>query len=398
MKQKAQTLLQTIDQLDEILQLIISHPDPLLKELDSFPVAICVFDLDGIFLDMNRAYAEYFGYSKEELIGSTFSPVLPEQTREKATENFLEGFRKGVEYKGVVFEVQHKDGHHFPIVFNNVNGKTIEGTVCRLCVLADISNLQRAGEQLFETKGKLHDEIHRLETQLRSQETARHALVHDIKKPFQNILGICSILSNPEVKPDEVQLWVKTIEEICHKGLQQTEAMQGITKMERGLFKPSLKAVDLLTFLQQIIASVQPMLSSKEINCKIIYNGQEYTPKQHCELQTDALYLELLLSNLLLNAIEASPDKKDITISVHESPHGVLLRLHNYGAVPEKIRENFFDKFVTDGKPKGTGMGTYIAKLIVQAHQGQITMESSEQTGTTITINFPKQEASHKAA
>ncbi|WP_394698468.1 ATP-binding protein [uncultured Desulfobacter sp.] len=49
----------------------------------------------------------------------------------------------------------------------------------------------------------------------------------------------------------------------------------------------------------------------------------------------------------------------------------------------------FFDKYATFGKSGGTGLGTYSAKLFTQIHGGQIEMDSSDTSGTTITVRFP---------
>lgn len=60
--------------------------------------------------------------------------------------------------------------------------------------------------------------------------------------------------------------------------------------------------------------------------------------------------------------------------------------------VPLAIRDNFFDKFVTSGKPGGTGLGTYSAKLLTQAQGGTIALSVSDITNTTtVTVSLPRQ-------
>ncbi|WP_424582554.1 ATP-binding protein, partial [Tunicatimonas sp.] len=55
-----------------------------------------------------------------------------------------------------------------------------------------------------------------------------------------------------------------------------------------------------------------------------------------------------------------------------------------------ELRDSFFEKFATAGKKKGTGLGTYIAKLVVNMHQGSIAYHSSEEYGTDIVILLPQ--------
>ena len=68
----------------------------------------------------------------------------------------------------------------------------------------------------------------------------------------------------------------------------------------------------------------------------------------------------------------------------------VSIRISNDGVVPHDIRDRFFEKFSTSGKPDGTGLGTFSARLIAITHGGTIAMETSdEQASTTLTVCLP---------
>jgi two-component system sensor histidine kinase/response regulator len=72
------------------------------------------------------------------------------------------------------------------------------------------------------------------------------------------------------------------------------------------------------------------------------------------------------------------------------SGESAIIRIHNTGSVPVDIRETFFEKYSTSGKPGGTGLGTYSARLIAETLGGDIKLETSDETGTSITIELPK--------
>jgi signal transduction histidine kinase len=57
--------------------------------------------------------------------------------------------------------------------------------------------------------------------------------------------------------------------------------------------------------------------------------------------------------------------------------------------VPEEIRDRFFEKYTTAGKATGTGLGTYSARLIAETHGGSVHLETSEETGTTVSVHLP---------
>lgn len=68
----------------------------------------------------------------------------------------------------------------------------------------------------------------------------------------------------------------------------------------------------------------------------------------------------------------------------------MTVAIHNFGAVPEGMRERFFEKYATAGKSTGTGLGTYSARLIAETQRGGIRMDTSETEGTTITVSLPR--------
>lgn len=72
-----------------------------------------------------------------------------------------------------------------------------------------------------------------------------------------------------------------------------------------------------------------------------------------------------------------------------EDGEGPPVSIHNHGIVPEGIRDTFFDKYATAGKSGGTGLGTYSARLIAETMGGNITLDTSDDTRTTIRIVFP---------
>ena len=96
-----------------------------------------------------------------------------------------------------------------------------------------------------------------------------------------------------------------------------------------------------------------------------------------------------MLSNIIKNAVEASPTGEEVEVAMI-SEESAIIGIHNAGAVPIDIRETFFDKYTTSGKPGGTGLGTYSGKLIAQTLGGNIKLETSDEAGTTITIVLPK--------
>jgi nitrogen-specific signal transduction histidine kinase len=67
--------------------------------------------------------------------------------------------------------------------------------------------------------------------------------------------------------------------------------------------------------------------------------------------------------------------------------------IRNRGAVPESLRERFFDKYATSGKQTGTGLGTYSSLLFAEAQRGCVELEASEPGATTLIVRLPRPKA-----
>jgi len=98
-----------------------------------------------------------------------------------------------------------------------------------------------------------------------------------------------------------------------------------------------------------------------------------------------------LLENLIRNAIEASAKGDKITVML-ERGEMYAIHIHNPSAIPKTIQPRFFQKFATEGKIQGTGLGAYSAMLAAKIQKGSITFRTSDEDGTTISVHLPKPE------
>ena len=104
----------------------------------------------------------------------------------------------------------------------------------------------------------------------------------------------------------------------------------------------------------------------------------------------DATLCYSAFQNLVKNACEAAPQGTKVSIQLLDQTP-LRIDIQNVGAVPAAIRERFFDKYVTAGKRGGSGIGTYSARLLVQAQHGDIGLEVSDaQNWTRVSVTLPR--------
>jgi len=114
------------------------------------------------------------------------------------------------------------------------------------------------------------------------------------------------------------------------------------------------------------------------------------------QVLVDPEYLKLVLSNLLDNALKFSPPGSPIAITGEVTEREVITHVRDHGAgVPPQRLPHVFDKYETVGQPPysartGTGLGLYMARLLVEAHGGRIWVDSTLGEGTTISFALPR--------
>jgi PAS domain S-box-containing protein len=110
------------------------------------------------------------------------------------------------------------------------------------------------------------------------------------------------------------------------------------------------------------------------------------------QLMADPHLMHRVLANLILNAVQAMPDGGTVTVSASTTDGSVAISVHDTGiGIPTDARDKLFKPLFT-GKAKGTGLGLAVVKRIVEAHAGQITVESQVGKGSTFTVNLPSEE------
>jgi K+-sensing histidine kinase KdpD len=107
-----------------------------------------------------------------------------------------------------------------------------------------------------------------------------------------------------------------------------------------------------------------------------------------CLIRAEELLCHCLLSNLLKNALEASPRGANVHVEFRRGTCCDVF-IHNLGEVPAALRLTFFDKYTTFGKKMGTGLGTYSAKLMARTMGGDVYVDCSQPGKTQVRVSLP---------
>ncbi len=208
------------------------------------------------------------------------------------------------------------------------------------------------------------------------------SLLHDFKNPFAIISLGSTIIQNRY--PEDA----KTAK-ICSSMESQIRRMvdmaNDLAAFARGEHEIEITEISLDTLFDEFHELNSPFFNHDRIQLRLCGNG--------VTLQGDAIKLLRVLQNLVGNAIDAiltAEIEGKVDVSAEEKNGEIHLKIIDNGpGIPQKIRENLFEPFVTQGKSDGTGLGTAIAKSVVDAHRGSIEFETSAH-GTAFTIRLPQ--------
>jgi PAS domain S-box-containing protein len=332
--------------------------------MNSLPVGMSLIDTaTQEIVDVNSAALLMTGYSREELVGkhccqslcSTKNGgcLLPDK------DNLLENSE---------IAIQMKSGAELPIL-KTMADLSMDGRKYLLEIFVDISEQKRLES--------LKEDVDRI-------------VRHDLKSPIIGMINACTVLlmDNDEVQ-GEVRDMLKVILQQGKKVLRMIGMSLTMYKMESGTYKYVSERVDFMGVVRRVLTELDDVANSKGSPVNVLLNGKKPEEGAVLLVMGDELLYDSMLANLLKNAIEASPFGKPVELSL-ESGKPSFVTIVNSGAVPEDIRDGFFNKYVTSGKRTGTGLGTYSANLIARTVGATIEMDTSDDLDrTTVIIHLP---------
>lgn len=351
------------------------------KILNVLPIGVSITDKNGRYTFVNPRFCQIYGYEKDELIGKHFSMMVPDETNAKMNRLHDEFMDQQYELHGE-WEAQRKGGETFTIL---VNAAYLEdeasGEPLKMTFAVDTESLSMSTDNLNAT-------VEMLNRKIDAQELAFHISNHDMRNNIGNISQLADLLRSTELN-EKQNKYVDIIHQLSVRTLDMLKMSSDYLKMEKGNYRPQYTKFDLMQSLSAEIGAYSRESENSNIVFQTIFNGKEIPfEDESLIIRADKSYMERMFGNLIGNAVEASPEGGKITLHI-KSDEKLRLSIQNQGVVPEDMRSHFFDKFATSGKEEGTGLGTYIAKLVTRLHHGHIYFETSEEEGTTLFVELP---------
>jgi signal transduction histidine kinase len=226
---------------------------------------------------------------------------------------------------------------------------------------------------------------------LSRSEQARRNLIndvaHELRNPLMNIRGSLELLAEGILEPTPETL--ASLYEETSLLSRLVSDLQDLSLAEAGQLHLARQPIELEEVVSQIVQIVQPQLERKHLTLYVSL------PSPLPPVEADPERVAQILRNLLRNAIThtASPGEIHISASLHAAMVQISVQDTGMGIAPEHL-PYLFERFYRADSSRsratgGTGLGLAIVKQMVQAHGGQITVESQPRKGTCFTFTLP---------
>lgn len=221
-----------------------------------------------------------------------------------------------------------------------------------------------------------------LEENARLREDVERMSRHDLKTPLNSVLGASRLLrDDAKLTADQREL-VGVIQRAGMRMLEMVNLSLGLFRMERGTYEFRPQAVDLRELVTRVMVDLQSYADAHSVTLHL--QGSEIRP---VVVRAEELLCYSILANVLRNAIEAAGPGRQVSIAIRRGDP-VAVAVHNPGEVPPGLAPRFFEKYVTQGKSGGTGLGTYSSRLMARVQQGDLQLRTGAAEGTTLTLTL----------
>ncbi|HEV8587096.1 MAG TPA: response regulator [Methylomirabilota bacterium] len=319
----------------------------------------------------NPAAERVFGQAAAQVSGRRITELLPEREYRAARERLARGAAMEM------FETTLTEGRETPaalaVTLSGLRGRHggLDGLIA---IVRDITAQREVENQLQQSE------------KLTALGQLAGGIAHDFNNLLQAILGYAQLM---KANPEDAALLQRSLSVVESAAIDGSETVRRIQQFARLRPDERFMPVDVNHIVEDAVAITRPRWEEK-----IAHDSRpmdlrlDLRAKQHLHGRSAAL--TEVMTNLILNAMDAMPDGGTLGISTKDVGDGVVVTVTDTGiGMPEHVRRRVFEPFFSTKGESGSGLGLSMAYSIVRRHGGEIRVESEPNRGTTFTLTLP---------
>ncbi len=353
---------------------------------DNAPNILWMTNKEGTTTFFNKAWLDFTGRERESINPDLWLHLLHPDDQEACLNIFLQAFENHAKFE-MEYRLRRHDGEYRWILDTGSPRLTSEGDFLGYIGSAsDITPRKRAEEALRHTKDLA-------ESANRAKSAFLANMSHELRTPLNAIIGFSDLMLKELFGPIENEKYSHYVNDINESGILLLNVINDVldvSKAESGKLQISEEKVH----IPQVIEAAVKMIEVKARDGELTLT-QDFPENLPLLLADERLVTQILI-NLLSNAVKFTPQGGDVTIHVEiDNDNRLNLSVIDTGIgiakedIP-KVMASFeqLDNWMSR-KHQGTGLGLPLVKSLIEAHQGEIFIDSEPDQGTTVLVRFP---------
>jgi signal transduction histidine kinase len=220
-------------------------------------------------------------------------------------------------------------------------------------------------------------------------------LVHEIRTPLAALSTASSLLDRPDLNDSQRHSVLSTFRREIQRLSELTDDYLDLARLESGRVRMQMELFSVAALVSECVEIASPLVHAQGLRLR------QDLPRDSLEIEADRTKIKQVILNLLSNAVKYNVPLGEIILRAFRGPcigigdtTSVCIQVADTGkGIPPEDLPHVFKRFFRsqdgDSLTRGTGLGLYIARHIVESHHGRIEVESRPGQGTTFTITLP---------
>src|SRR5208282_10286 len=328
---------------------------------------------DGAIASWNRAAEHLYGYTAEEAVGLPITRLAPPERRDEVERN-LEILNRGGHVASYRTERIRRDGTRWPVLLSVSPLRNARGEIVGASAIARDISAEKQSEEAIRRSEKLA-----------TAGRLAASIAHEINNPLEAVINLLYLARHDSTHAVEY----------LNQAEQEVGRVARLAQQTLGFVRDTSSpgSMDPAAIMDEIL-----LLYSRKLEGRKIHVTRRY--RDRCSVSGYSGELRQLLSNLLVNAVEAMHEGGSLQVRVaagrdwSDGREGVRITVADNGSgIPRNHLRQIFEPFFTTKKDTGTGLGLWVSHGIVQKHGGSIRVRSRAEgrsTGTVFSIFIPQ--------
>jgi signal transduction histidine kinase len=225
-----------------------------------------------------------------------------------------------------------------------------------------------------------------------------HHVSYELRAPLTTIIGFAHFLSDPSTGPltPKQAEYLDYVTKSTNALLALTNNILDLATIDAGAMKLELGPVDIGKAIAAAAEGIQDRLATDRIRLKV-----DVAPNIGSFVGDERRVVQVLY-NLLANAVGFSPQDATVVVSARRTERSVVFTVTDSGpGIPADVKDKVFDWFESrsqGSRHRGAGLGLSLVRSFVELHGGKVRVDSTVGRGTTVTCDFPIDQAAHRNA